>query len=476
MKHYYQTTRQPQRIFATLVLTSLLSLGTGIGLLDVATASVGQPSQPTEGLNRRSEDVTTSKQSRAKQLPPAVLNAVREDLAHRTGTSRGPWRVVSSSPETWPNTCLGLAQPDEFCGEMLVEGWRVVMSDGRQTWIYRTDSRGDTLRIEPENAGNPSADLPRSIADAVLQAASQRTGLSMSQLRIVKAQQIVTNGCLGLVQPDEACFEIAQMGWEVTVESGRQRLVYRTDAKGSLVRLNEDASNIGDAPSSVIDAVLRAGSQRTGVPTSRLTIVNYKQIRGSSSCLELPRPGEGCTRDLVPIWQVTVGAGEQRLIYHASSDGSQVRLNEAASNISDGNLPDSSTKIPASELPSPLGQREVFRAITSGGIAGMTYQTTLMNNGQVIRVQLGRNNNTPSKPEIHRISRRQLRQFQQLLERQTFSQFNQLAFPAPTGAADYFTVTLTSKTGTTRYADIAQNQLPESLQAVIQAWNRIASQ
>ncbi|MBE9128097.1 MULTISPECIES: hypothetical protein [unclassified Coleofasciculus] len=466
--------RQAQRIFATLALTSLLSLSAGIAVLDAATASVTQPSQHTEGLNRRREDVTTSQQSRPNRLPPAVLNAVREDLANRTGSPRGQWRVVSSSPETWSNTCLGLAKPNEFCGEMLVEGWRVVMSNGRQTWIYRTDSQGDTLRIEPENAGNPSADLPRSIADAVLQAASQRTRLSTSQLRIVKAQQMVTNGCLGLLQPDEICTEIAQMGWEVTVEGGRQRLVYRTDAKGSLVRLNEDASNIGDAPSSVTDAVLRTASQRTGIPTYRLTVVKSNQIRGSSSCLELPRPGEGCTRDLVPIWQVTVGAGEQRLIYHASSNGSQVRFNESASNISDGNLPNSATKIPVSELPSPLGQREVFRAITSGGIAGMTYQTTLMNNGQVSRVQLGRNNNTPSKPEIHRISRRQLRQFQQLLERQTFSQFNQLAFPAPTGAADYFTVTLTSKTGTTRYADIAQNQLPESLQTVVQAWNQMA--
>jgi hypothetical protein len=62
-----------------------------------------------------------------------------------------------------------------------------------------------------------------------------------------------------------------------------------------------------------------------------------------------------------------------------------------------------------------------------------------------------------------------------LLDQEQFSQFNQLSYPVPNGAADYITVTLTSRDGTTRYADIAQNQLPEPLKDVIQAWNQIAN-
>jgi len=26
----------------------------------------------------------------------------------------------------------------------LVEGWRIVLSDGSQTWVYRTDSKGES--------------------------------------------------------------------------------------------------------------------------------------------------------------------------------------------------------------------------------------------------------------------------------------------------------------------------------------------
>jgi hypothetical protein len=115
----------------------------------------------------------------------------------------------------------------------------------------------------------------------------------------------------------------------------------------------------------------------------------------------------------------------------------------------------------------------VFRAISSGGITGNSYETVLTNNGQVIR----RLNNPMIKApaQMHQISRQELRQFQELLERQKFSLFNQLAYPAPSGAADYITVTLSSQSGTTRYADMVQNQLPAPLQSVIQAWNQIAS-
>jgi len=76
---------------------------------------------------------------------------------------------------------------------------------------------------------------------------------------------------------------------------------------------------------------------------------------------------------------------------------------------------------------------------------------------------------------MHQISRQEVRQFQQLLEQQQFSQFNQLGYPAPRGAADYITVTLSSQSSTTRYADMGSDRLPQSLQAVIESWSQIAN-
>ena len=88
--------------------------------------------------------------SQTNPLPPAVANAVRQELSRRTNIPPDKFKVVKATPETWPDGCLGLAQPEEFCLQMLVSGWRVTLSHSNQTWVYRTDSQGRTLRLETE--------------------------------------------------------------------------------------------------------------------------------------------------------------------------------------------------------------------------------------------------------------------------------------------------------------------------------------
>ncbi|MEG4344990.1 hypothetical protein QUB70_17070 [Microcoleus sp. A003_D6] len=82
------------------------------------------------------------------QLPATVAAAVRQNLSRQTGIAADKLKVTESSRQSWPNTCLGLASSDEICGQMIVEGWRVVVSDGSQTWVYRTNARGNVLRLE----------------------------------------------------------------------------------------------------------------------------------------------------------------------------------------------------------------------------------------------------------------------------------------------------------------------------------------
>jgi len=57
-------------------------------------------------------------------------------------------KISQSSSQTWPDGCLGLPKPDEFCTEALVTGWQVVATDGSQIWKFRTDRDGSVLRLE----------------------------------------------------------------------------------------------------------------------------------------------------------------------------------------------------------------------------------------------------------------------------------------------------------------------------------------
>ncbi|MBD1813877.1 hypothetical protein NDA07_27405 [Microcoleus vaginatus DQ-U2] len=91
-------------------------------------------------------------QNPPNKLPATVAAAVRRELSDSTGIAADKLKVTESSGQSWPNTCLGLSKADEMCGQMIVEGWRVVVSDGRQTWVYRTNARGNILRLEKKSA------------------------------------------------------------------------------------------------------------------------------------------------------------------------------------------------------------------------------------------------------------------------------------------------------------------------------------
>jgi hypothetical protein len=359
------------RIFTALVLTGILSVSSGLTLIKDARATSANLSLET------SSDVSKDN-TKSNRLPRPVANAVLQDLASREGISTRELKITNYNQQTWSNGCLELPQPDEGCTEALVSGWRVVVSNGRENWIYHTDSNGRTLRLA--SANTPSDQLPTSIKNAVLQAASKRLQQPISQLTIVESQQQTwRNGCLELANPDEFCTQALVPGWRVVVSGRQQTLVYHTNQTGSVVRLNQ-------------------------------------------------KPNQST---LTPV------------------------------------------TIPVSELPPPLDRDVVFRQISSGGFAGTTYETVLLRNGQLIRVRIGDAND--SERSVRRVSVQQVRQFLRSLERYKFTQFRNLSYPAPGGAADYITYTLTSQKNTVQYNDISQNNLPSNLQVVVKAWNQITA-
>ncbi len=127
--------------------------------------------------------------------------------------------------------------------------------------------------------------------------------------------------------------------------------------------------------------------------------------------------------------------------------------------------------IPKNQLPPPLDRTVIFREISSGGITGATYHTTLLNDGTLIRIRIGDAND--SERSVRRISGEQLKQFKKLLQKYNLLKFNNLSYPAPRGAADYITYTITSREGTFQYNDISRNGLPNKLHNVVLAWNQL---
>ncbi|WP_293334709.1 hypothetical protein [Microcoleus sp. CAWBG58] len=171
--------KQPNPLILALVLTGILAWEIYPALIHTAAANAGAIKQSLVQVENQDEQTAQqfpavgdqkkisysglvlnslisepgnlaegARQNPPNQFPATVAAAVRQELSQLTGIAADKFKVTESSRQSWPNTCLGLAKSDEICGQMIVEGWRVVVSDGRQTWVYRTNARGNVLRLE----------------------------------------------------------------------------------------------------------------------------------------------------------------------------------------------------------------------------------------------------------------------------------------------------------------------------------------
>jgi hypothetical protein len=156
--------RSKSRLWLT-VLCASLSIGSEIA----STANIPAFSQPT------------SRPNEANQAPaPVVIQSIRQVVKKQFGVAKIV--VVSVTEQNWPDGCLGLPKAEEVCTMAIVPGWRIEVSDKLQTWFYRTDRTGKTLRLE-----NPQRSiLPQAVASKLIQQVARETNTQPGKLRITE--------------------------------------------------------------------------------------------------------------------------------------------------------------------------------------------------------------------------------------------------------------------------------------------------
>ncbi|MEC4806348.1 MAG: hypothetical protein SAJ12_07725 [Jaaginema sp. PMC 1079.18] len=396
-------------------------------------------------------------------FPNALRNAVLREAAQILDIPRNQIQITQVISRNW-DSCLGLGGPADSCLRGAIPGWEVVFATNNARLVYHTNADGSDIRLNEQisilpddNRGN--SNLPNELAQAIKYQATQLTG--NSAVEIVSAQkQTWPNGCLGIQFPDRGCTMALVPGWQVTVESGSERLIFRTDNDGNTIFL-ENGRDI--LPELLQATILNTASREFDIPRNQLAITNAFS-RTWDGCLGIyPTPNTPCTKIAIQGWQIVVEGENQRLVYHSDRDGSDIRFNAGASTVqtnTTGTIP-----IPDSEE-SLFSENMVFRATYSGGITGSTTDIILWEDGKLEQRQSNRSS-------IQWVSDNQIRDFRRLLRAHNFSQYDRLNFPPPAGAADTIAVTLYSQDGMTRFVDFSAGDLPQDLQAIIQGWQRL---
>jgi hypothetical protein len=175
-----------------------------------------------------------------EDYPEAVWAAI-EDLALMLEISTEQVEVISFQDEEWPDSCLGLAAPDEMCLQVITPGFRILLTANGMRFEYHTDLTGDILRVVGDtqiipikpgfNQGEPQAIL------AVMQAINQSTGIPMNEINVISMEATEwSDSCLGLARPDEMCAEVITPGWISILEADGKTYEFHTDSSGMNIR------------------------------------------------------------------------------------------------------------------------------------------------------------------------------------------------------------------------------------------------
>ncbi|MGC1392688.1 MAG: hypothetical protein WA828_00310 [Coleofasciculaceae cyanobacterium] len=117
--------------------------------------------------------------------------------------------------------------------------------------------------------GNPNTKslLSPGFEKSVLQHASKQLGLPTSALRITQAQsQTWSDNCLEIHDPQILCTKTPVPGWQVKVASTKQSWIYRTNASGSLIKIELQTNK----PASASQLALKTRSSKSDLlPNSK---------------------------------------------------------------------------------------------------------------------------------------------------------------------------------------------------------------
>ena len=126
----------------------MLILAVGCSQSDDLASELAVPgSEPSAIENPRANEISEGNMSESK-LSAEQEKAFLEAVSQQQNVVINQLDIAEIKEADWPDGCLGLAGPDEFCTQMIVPGWAIAVTDGSQTWNYRTDL--DMTQIKPE--------------------------------------------------------------------------------------------------------------------------------------------------------------------------------------------------------------------------------------------------------------------------------------------------------------------------------------
>jgi len=83
------------------------------------------------------------------EIPAPPIAPLTAYLSEQTQIASDKLRVERVEAIDWPDSCLGLAQPDEMCLQVVTPGFRVEFAAPEKRFVVHSDRTGRLVRLKP---------------------------------------------------------------------------------------------------------------------------------------------------------------------------------------------------------------------------------------------------------------------------------------------------------------------------------------
>ncbi len=128
--------------------------GMATGEKVVAPATIERSAAPEEESpaigktpeEKQEQPLAGEKTSLPMEGLPQAVRAAMERLSQTLNTPVGEIGVVIYEQVQWRNGCLGFANPNEMCIDVITPGWQVILDAGGIQYEFHTNDHGDQMR------------------------------------------------------------------------------------------------------------------------------------------------------------------------------------------------------------------------------------------------------------------------------------------------------------------------------------------
>lgn len=284
----------------SVALQSLLLAISGLIAFSELPASATMRDSPQQGATAQAspeqvliaQDDGDGNDEASVELDRSTQTAILERVAAQSNVSVSQLQIVAARRETWTDGCLGLGTAEQLCTQVITPGYLIVLLNGDQPLVYRTNQAGTVVAIDreattavvvrrqttttqqptgqtqtgtvvsgssqPTTVTTQQTSFSQSVRTAVFGAIVQRAQIDstvppdqrpqIDRLRVVEVRRRAwATSCLGLNVTGRSCAQVVTPGYLVVAASDNQVFVYRTDLTGSVVLFDPRATEIRTA-------------------------------------------------------------------------------------------------------------------------------------------------------------------------------------------------------------------------------------